>query len=75
MTEEGDILAGVMMLPGSIGGKLVMLLITLLEGAESIVIGVGETFPFFAHFEMWPTESLCHLLCVNEGSEDSDFTP
>ena len=48
VTEEGDILAGVMMLPGSIGGKSVALLITLLEGAESIVIGVGEMFPVFA---------------------------
>lgn len=67
-------LAGVTIMPGSIGGKSVVSLTTLLEGAESIVIGVGEMLLVFALFEMWPTESLRRLLCVNEGSDDSDFT-
>ena len=62
MTEERDIWAGVIMLPVSIGGKSVTLLITLLEGMELIVIGVGEMLPAFAlfagMFECWGSSML-----------------
>lgn len=68
-------MAGVMVLPGSIGEKLAAVLITLLEGVESISIDVGGMLPVFALFEIWSTESLRHLLCVNKESEDSNFTP
>jgi hypothetical protein len=74
MTEEGGILAGDMVLPGPLTGMPV-LLIALLDGTESILIGVGEIVSVFAFFELWSTESLHRLLCINEESEDSILTP
>jgi hypothetical protein len=74
MTEEGGILAGDMVLPRSLTGML-LTAFKLLDGAESISIGVGGIVSVFAFFELWSTESLRRLLCINEGSEDSILTP
>jgi len=55
------IFAGVMVLPESIGGKLVVLLTRLLDGAESISIGVGG---YFQSLLMLSLKSGQQSLCI-----------
>ena len=59
----------------SMGGRLgVGLRAPLVGYVELLLIDTEGTFSVLAFFDIWPSDSLCHLVCIDNTSEDSLFT-
>jgi len=72
VAEEGGMLAEVV---ESIGGRLgVGLRAPSVGYVELSSIDTEGTLPVLAFFDIWPTESLRRLVCIDDVSEDSLFT-
>ena len=84
-TEVAWVVAGMVMagtaadtlaeVAGSIGGRLGAGLRASSMGCVGLsLFGTERTLPVLAFFDIWPTESLRRLVCVDDPSENSLFT-
>ena len=72
VVEEGGMLTEVVEL---MGGRLgVGLRAPSVGYVELSSIDTEGTFSVLAFFDIWPTDSLHHLVCIDDVSEDSLFT-
>jgi len=70
-TATGTLAEVVELIGGRLGARLRVL---SLGCVELSLIDTERTLPVLAFFDIWPTESLCHLACIDNISENSLFT-